>query len=166
VEVPVAEAQPAVGNFKRGLNMYCPKCFTNTLISFKVEDQNFNIEKCSRCGGLWFDGGELEQLLGSAAEADLEVPANSEQTPLPCPRCHKRLSLFKYPRTYAQIEMCKDCKGIWLDKNEFDEISVVRAHSKDSDFHEEEKNECSDTSIKGKLINFINQTIDSLSTMG
>lgn len=140
--------------------MYCPKCFSDTLVSFDVEGHDFSVEQCTKCSGLWFDGGELEQSLGELSVKALKVPRNSELTPLPCPHCRKKLYSFKYPRTYAKIEMCKACNGIWLDKNEFDEISTVREHSKGAS-HEEEP--VQDSSSKGKLVDFINRTIDSLS---
>ena len=142
--------------------MYCPKCFSKTLVSFDVEGHDFSVEQCSKCGGLWFDGGELEQALGKTAVKSLKVPRNSEQTPLPCPHCRKKLYSFKYPGTYAKIEMCKSCSGIWLDKNEFEEISTVREHSRDTVYEEET---AQGSSSKAKLIGFINRTIDSLSRM-
>jgi len=142
--------------------MYCPKCFSKSLVSYGVDGQDFSIEQCSKCGGLWFDGGELEQSLGEFSAKALKVPHGSELTPLICPRCQKKLYSFKYPNTYAKIEMCKACSGIWLDKNEFDEISTVREHSHETDGTEEPPE---DSSSKGRLLDFINRTIKSLSSM-
>ncbi len=39
--------------------MTCPRC-CSALEGTKVED--VNIETCTKCGGVWLDSGELEQL--------------------------------------------------------------------------------------------------------
>jgi Zn-finger nucleic acid-binding protein len=140
--------------------MYCPKCHSDSLVTFEVDGQDFTIERCSKCGGLWFDGGELEQSLGELAAKYLKkVPPGSELTPLPCPHCQKKLYSFKYPGTYATVEMCKACGGIWLDKNEFDEISTVRKHRQENNVNDEPPEP---GGAKGSLLGFINRTIENL----
>ena len=34
---------------------------------------------------------------------------------------------FYYPKTFVTMDMCKRCQGLWLDKNEFQEMDAVRA---------------------------------------
>jgi hypothetical protein len=39
----------------------CPKCGAPLVV---VHYRNVEIDKCSRCGGIWLDMGELERLAG------------------------------------------------------------------------------------------------------
>lgn len=41
-------------------SMKCPRCDGGTLKGSKVE--NVMIDTCEKCGGLWLDSGELDQL--------------------------------------------------------------------------------------------------------
>lgn len=40
--------------------MCCPKCGMELL---EIKFRGLVVDKCSGCGGVWFDNGELEQLL-------------------------------------------------------------------------------------------------------
>ena len=42
----------------------CPKCAAPLLT---IKYKNVELDKCSGCQGLWFDFGELEQVMGSEA---------------------------------------------------------------------------------------------------
>jgi len=39
--------------------MRCPKCGMQLI---EIDYQNLKIDKCSACGGVWLDPGELEQI--------------------------------------------------------------------------------------------------------
>ena len=54
-KMKVAEAAKAAGMS----SMRCPRCDGN-LIESKVEE--VSIDTCDKCGGVWLDSGELEQL--------------------------------------------------------------------------------------------------------
>lgn len=41
--------------------MRCPKCGNEMLV---IDYESIELDKCSACGGIYFDNGELEQLLG------------------------------------------------------------------------------------------------------
>lgn len=41
-------------------SMQCPRCDGGTLTETKVDD--VSIDRCDKCGGMWLDSGELEQL--------------------------------------------------------------------------------------------------------
>ncbi len=36
------------------------------------------------------------------------------------------MAAFHYPQTVATVDMCRDCRGIWLDGGELKEIRTVR----------------------------------------
>jgi uncharacterized protein with PIN domain len=54
-KMKVAEEAKAAG----ASSMRCPRC-DGTLRESKVED--VSIDTCEKCGGVWLDSGELEQL--------------------------------------------------------------------------------------------------------
>jgi uncharacterized protein len=37
----------------------CPKCNINMK---KISKNNITLDKCTKCGGVWFDPGEMEKL--------------------------------------------------------------------------------------------------------
>lgn len=41
-------------------SMQCPRCDGGKLTETKIE--NVSIDRCDKCGGVWLDSGELEQL--------------------------------------------------------------------------------------------------------
>ena len=54
-KMKVAEAAKAAGTS----SMRCPRCDGN-LVESKVDE--VSIDTCDKCGGVWLDSGELEQL--------------------------------------------------------------------------------------------------------
>ena len=54
-KMKVAEEAKAAGTS----SMRCPRCDGN-LIESKIED--VSVDTCEKCGGVWLDSGELEQL--------------------------------------------------------------------------------------------------------
>src|SRR5690606_18639889 len=77
------------------------------------------------CSGLWFDGGDLDALMAETVKG-LRVPRNAVEGKRRCPRDDRRLWVFHYPSTYAEIDRCKYCHGLWLDHRDLLEIKTVR----------------------------------------
>jgi len=44
--------------------MHCPKCGNNLI---EIEHNKIKVDKCSKCGGIWLDQGELETIEKSSA---------------------------------------------------------------------------------------------------
>lgn len=42
-------------------HMRCPKCGMNLI---EIDHKHLKIDKCSGCGGVWLDSGELDQIAG------------------------------------------------------------------------------------------------------
>ncbi|CAN5115888.1 hypothetical protein BH23CHL1_BH23CHL1_20900 [soil metagenome] len=55
----------------------CPKCFSAMR---RVERSGVVVDRCTGCGGLFFDRGELERLL--QAESDYHAAAEPSETTL------------------------------------------------------------------------------------
>jgi Zn-finger nucleic acid-binding protein len=91
------------------------------------------IDICETCGGGWYDPGELRVLkdresLGDYRWIDVDLWKDPERfhTPdqrgLVCTRCDTEMVTLRYGETNVVLDACSTCKGVWLDKNEYDEI--------------------------------------------
>jgi uncharacterized protein len=108
--------------------MICPRC-SNELATRLLH--NVEIDECSGCGGRWFDRDEL-RLAKDGADPDLNWldihPLNDgeklEISPnvAACPRCRKNMATVIYGSTKVEIDHCLSCRGVWLDKGEFEQI--------------------------------------------
>ncbi len=98
------------------------------------------IDRCPKCGGLWLDGGEIDQLNeqrhARGDDASLEeaiarlakrhsrggtpVMRSGEQVvaSTPCPACSGKLTAVAFAG--STIEQCNACHGVFLDKGELE----------------------------------------------
>ena len=117
----VAVALPGVGN------MQCPRCKTTQLSEIPVKGKPTKLDKCPACKGIWFDEGEVTEIIGTTAIKTLEIPNfATQQNAVVCPRCSKPLYMFSYPGTMTLVDGCKQCNGLWLDNDEIKEIHASR----------------------------------------
>jgi Zn-finger nucleic acid-binding protein len=130
-----------------------------TLRPWEIRGPGILVDFCSACAGVWFDPGEIDRALGDLAERRLRVPHTGRASELECPACGAFMRTFPYPRTYASIDMCPACEGIWLDGGELREISVVRAQLRAEG---EITPDDAPRSIKQALLGYINGAIDQL----
>lgn len=108
-------------------NMKCPKCQTQTMVTKTIKKFQHPLDECTDCKGLFFDRGELNALLGKRTEKIFSIPSFAlKQNKCLCPKCLQPLFEFCYPGTMTLIDACKSCNGVWLDKQEWDEINVAR----------------------------------------
>jgi Zn-finger nucleic acid-binding protein len=93
----------------------------------------FEVDQCPKCGGLWLDSDELKSLDDSLS-VDLEdirytdVPPSAEDALLKCPRCEGGPDMRKvYPESYPNVvvDTCPGCGGFWLDRNELKKMRDV-----------------------------------------
>jgi Zn-finger nucleic acid-binding protein len=149
------EAPPAAGKSEF---MKCPKCTDTELVQRNVKGKDLVVDCCPKCRGIWFDSAELEAAMPTAVN-ELHVPDRAVKLKLPCPRCQERLYMFQYPQTRVAVEMCKKCKGLWLDGGEFKQIHTVR------NFLDERgmlKKRDEVPGVKGALLQFIDSAIQNL----
>jgi Zn-finger nucleic acid-binding protein len=108
------------------------------------------MDRCPDCGGVWLNAGELERIETRARElkpppgfrADVdqmkrayahahrpETRTGVEETPpLSCPACGEPM----FPRewsigTLVEVDVCIDCRGVWLDPGELEAIEQIFA---------------------------------------
>ena len=141
------------------IKMLCPKCQVAKLIARGVKGRDFTVEYCLKCKGVWFDQDKLEEVMPTAIK-ELQVPGHTRKNvDRLCPNCEKALYEFDYPQTYVTIDMCKKCKGLWLDASEFKEIRTVRNSLQMSG---ELKQYADVPGVRGALIRFVDSAIGSL----
>ena len=110
--------------------MNCPKCQTATLAEFKIE--GVAVDRCSACGGTWFDAQELSQLLAEDARQVAELRRGGNDARLDdkrgrCPRdSAELLRMYSAIDRGVTLDACADCHGIWLDAGEFAKLFVAR----------------------------------------
>ena len=101
--------------------MKCPKC--NAELK-PLEHQHVEVDRCSGCGGLWFDAfehEELRELDGSeridwSSKTTVPVGAGSGE----CPRDGQRLfAMVVAGQPHIAYESCGFCHGVFFDAGEF-----------------------------------------------
>lgn len=140
--------------------MHCPKCRTEELSTRRSKDSDVAVDWCAECRGVWFDAGELAAAL-TVATKDLTVPRKAQKIGLLCPKCEKSLYSFHYPQTLVTIDMCKKCKGLWLNSGEFKEIKAVRRSLKRQGAVEEY---APVGGVKGSFLRYIDQVLGTIGT--
>ena len=138
--------------------MFCPRCRSIELKEGRLRDTGVTLDVGAKCKGVWFDQGELESLLQAAPE-NLKPPLGSRTTEMPCPRCGVRMRQFYFPSTFVTVDMCKRCRGLWLDGGEFKEVRAVRGYLKEMG----RLRGAEPTGVKRALIQFVDRAIAQLS---
>ncbi len=101
----------------------CPKCSSSTMAP--VIHRGVGIDLCSRCGGVFLDGGELQKILGDApAEWGAIDALRAQRVARGCPACGARFNSREYGRgSGIHLDHCGRCGGIFLDR---DEVRLLR----------------------------------------
>ncbi len=125
----------------------CPVCLGVRMVKQQIgKTEELLLDHCQRCGGIWFDYGEVQQLHRCRPQAlwrqiDLRQEAyrmqchachahierNASTCPIcgwnnviDCPVCNHPLQ----PTTNhgLKLDLCQTCKGVWFDHIELAEI--------------------------------------------
>jgi Zn-finger nucleic acid-binding protein len=120
-------------NFTRHLNMKCPND-DNDL--HKRDIKGVTIDFCDKCGGAWYDKGEIETLIRRGVDEDklningAQFTGKIAKYKRLCPRCeeklHKKTRTYKKTDKVLTIFICEECEGIWLDRNSYQGLKDVR----------------------------------------
>lgn len=123
----------------------CPVCVDVRMRKATVGP--VTLDHCDRCGGTWFEKGELQELVTHASRGALVdaldrrdgrpmVPCYECGTPYDrdrarCPECDRRNILDcphcgrimdRVQRRRLTIDVCRDCRGAWFDHAELTAI--------------------------------------------
>lgn len=113
--------------------MNCPRCAT-ALASHTILE--VEVDRCSRCAGLWLDRGEVERAsrptgrfvaAAGGASMDASVRLPDDPTKLTkCPRCGRSCFRERYSSTEVELDRCGRGCGVWLDQGELEKIAEHR----------------------------------------
>lgn len=108
----------------------CPRCPGDvSLVETDYVDEQVDI--CPQCHGVYFDQGELGDLIELVEdfmvvqldEPEIDVIPKSEESFEPiCPGCRQTMQPHQISQTW--IDRCPNCHGVWLDQGE---LSALRA---------------------------------------
>lgn len=115
--------------------MNCPVCKSYELNSSDLES-NLTAYKCPNCRGNWIRGAEywkwLEAHGPNLPERDDRDSGLSLAEPgvaIDCPECRFRMVKYQVGHGFSfTVDQCDGCKGIWLDRNEWDALKERNLH--------------------------------------
>ena len=108
--------------------MKCPKCPSSLE---KSTYHTFEVEKCPKGHGMWFEPHELDAVEDTVFPEDEHkntLITNVEDTHETCPHCDQTLKKCNYRWEELELEYCPEEHGFWLDAGE--EKRIVK-HMKD-----------------------------------
>lgn len=105
----------------------CPRCKTDLYV---VQRKDEFLDVCKECRGVWFDPKELDDLMGKGSPVELliRITDSLKGEDLLCPACEKKMTTKEVYDVY--VDLCEDCKGIWLDAGETEKIWEMDERSK------------------------------------
>jgi Zn-finger nucleic acid-binding protein len=96
-----------------------------------LEIEGTQVDRCSKCFGLWFDPGEIDKLRNrrSAAAIDIGDPESGRSynsiDGYRCPRCGGAMSKLADPlQKHIWYEKCDECQGSYFDAGEFADLAT------------------------------------------
>ena len=126
---------------KRGRSpIVCPRCDVNLwLLHIKHFGPVVEIDVCRKCGGTWYDRGELAIQIpdGHMRDRLTNFPEVGEESPMACPRCGGLMRLRHEGE--VEVDFCTECKGVWLDIGEDEVLKYKAEWDKHTDTEEQIK---------------------------
>ena len=104
--------------------MNCPRC-SSMMETVQIGQETIN--RCTKCGGLWFDEFELDELRAQKDSEKIDTgDPNAKADPkaiLKCPKCAvPMLRMVDIEHAHIWYETCDVCGGSFLDAGEFKEM--------------------------------------------
>ena len=104
----------------------CPRDWT--VLSKEMRNsflRKIEVDVCPKCGGLFLDKKEVQELTGSHALHELltkylGLDASSQ---LVCPNCGGLMEIMD--AGHVRVDVCLDCKGVWLDAGELERLAAT-----------------------------------------
>ncbi len=106
----------------------CPRDHTRMRL---VEVEEATLDECPKCGGRFFDHGEMFAALGLHADPSYwdrpEATRSVKEAPIHCARCDGHMDLIElaYESERVEIDRCGHCKSVWLDKGEAETVMRI-----------------------------------------
>ncbi|NIN71955.1 MAG: hypothetical protein GTO46_08530 [Gemmatimonadetes bacterium] len=149
---------------KKVKRLRCPVCDGEDMQKISPsEETELILDYCDKCGGMWFESGEVRELrycppevVSSlisikkqlyAVECDscgqlmarnaAECPSCGQGNVIKCPRCDTKLERVQGDK--FTLDVCQDCRGVWFDNIDLSAVwnlqfeSLSRPEKKDDD---------------------------------
>jgi len=99
----------------------------------RVSVKSIPIDRCTECGGSWYDVDDLRVLKDKESAGDyswidfdlwkdIDRFRAARQQRYSCPRDAQLMMTVHYGESPITVDICSQCKGVWLDENEYKEI--------------------------------------------
>jgi Zn-finger nucleic acid-binding protein len=101
---------------------------------------SIRIDRCTECGGSWYDRGGLRLLKDKEARGDYcwidfdlwkktdRFRADKQQR-YACPSDGHPMTTVRYGESPVLVDICSECEGAWLDRHEYDLILAYLANT-------------------------------------
>ena len=105
--------------------MNCPRC-SSAMETVQIEE--VQIDRCTKCGGLWFDEFELADLKAKKGSEKADTGHADKETQysqvrLNCPKCGTpMLRMVDAQQPHIWYETCEECSGSFFDAGEFRDL--------------------------------------------
>ena len=103
--------------------MKCPKCDSDME---KVAYEQIEVDRCTKCKGIWFDMLEHEKLkaIQDSESIDIGDPDVGKEynkiAKCDCPECHTQMiAMVDRKQPHIWYEACTVCFGVFFDAGEF-----------------------------------------------
>jgi Zn-finger nucleic acid-binding protein len=100
----------------------CPKC-QGRLHEHALKATAVRVDCCPTCRGMWFESGELQEHLDNV-EGKFVPPPATRVSERRCPGCGVNMTAFEYSGTDVEIDLCENCRGVWLDVGELKRLAT------------------------------------------
>jgi Zn-finger nucleic acid-binding protein len=107
-------------------------CPHDKVVMTRKEVGEAELDVCGKCGGQFFDSGEMFAAFGVKADPsywDREETGGVVRggSKIKCPRCQVDMLIqdIKYEDSHVEIDRCGTCGGIYLDKGEIDSVMAI-----------------------------------------
>ena len=110
--------------------MICPR--DNGKLEIRVVNDVI-LEVCETCSVVWLSRGSIDEIrvkhnvnFSDITEMPAKISLSTE--PAVCPEHHKPMKLVCYQ--HIEVDVCEECRGIWLDPGELKKIVTLKKHQK------------------------------------
>lgn len=118
------------------MNVKCPKCVKAPRLLFQQPADHPKSYGCSSCEGQFLPANAYiswQQGRGEPAPekpaADGEFDFDDTERAMLCPTCSTIMMKYRVRNDLPfQVDFCRRCNGVWLDKNEWDALFARNLH--------------------------------------
>ncbi|MHC5055270.1 MAG: TFIIB-type zinc ribbon-containing protein [Planctomycetota bacterium] len=121
-----------MGDRRNRRELMCPKC-QGRLHEDTLKSSGVRVDSCPSCRGMWFERDELAAH-SAAVEGRLVPGTDASVSRRRCPVCGVPMTKFRYSGTEVEVDLCEECRGVWLDLGELKSIETGPAEEETGGF--------------------------------